>query len=84
MKANPVCPAVGGTTVAAGAACPPLLDHQVPALMGGKLNLCEYSGKAVVVVNTASECGFTPAVQEPAKAVAGLPRQRPGGGGFPQ
>lgn len=45
--------------LAAVAACPPLLNHQVPALMGGKLNLCEYSGKAVVVVNTASECGFT-------------------------
>ena len=46
--------------LAAVAACPPLLDHQVPALMGGKLNLCEYAGKAVVVVNTASQCGFTP------------------------
>jgi len=46
--------------LAALAACPPLLDQQVPALMGGKLNLCEYSGKAVVVVNTASQCGFTP------------------------
>ncbi|WP_147695573.1 glutathione peroxidase [Vogesella mureinivorans] len=46
--------------LAALAACPPLLNHQVPALMGGKINLCDYSGKAVVVVNTASQCGFTP------------------------
>lgn len=42
------------------AACSPMLDYQVPGLTGGRIDLCAYSGKAVVVVNTASECGFTP------------------------
>ena len=31
-----------------------------PGLTGGTLNLAEYKGKAVLVVNTASFCGFTP------------------------
>ena len=48
-------------TGAAHAACPALLDRQVPRLQDEKLqNLCQYAGKVVVVVNTASFCGFTP------------------------
>jgi glutathione peroxidase len=44
----------------AGAACPPLLDHSFPALRDGKpLPLCQYAGKVILVVNTASYCGFT-------------------------
>jgi len=46
---------------AAQAACPALLDRQVPRLQDEKpQNLCQYAGKVVVVVNTASFCGFTP------------------------
>lgn len=44
----------------AQAACPALLDFRVPALMGGTVDLCQYQGKALLVVNTASQCGFTP------------------------
>lgn len=41
--------------------CPPLLDHRFTPLSGGpERSLCEYRGKVVLVVNTASECGFTP------------------------
>ena len=43
----------------ADAACPPLLDRSVNNLMGGEKNLCEYRGKVVLVVNTASKCGYT-------------------------
>jgi len=44
--------------------CPPLLDHRFPALLTGKSqSLCEYSGKVVLVVNTASACGYTPQYQ---------------------
>jgi len=45
----------------AGAACPALLQHTFPRLQDEKpQSLCQYSGKVLLVVNTASYCGFTP------------------------
>jgi glutathione peroxidase len=42
-------------------ACKGLLDHSFPALLTGKpQSLCDYAGKVVLVVNTASQCGYTP------------------------
>jgi glutathione peroxidase len=41
-------------------ACPALLDHRFTSLQGKPVNLCEYSGRPVLVVNTASKCGYTP------------------------
>ena len=42
------------------AQCPKLLDHKVARLQDGETqSLCQYQGKVVVVVNTASFCGFT-------------------------
>ncbi|WP_297722231.1 glutathione peroxidase [Limnohabitans sp. Rim8] len=42
-------------------ACPALLQHTVLRLQDEKpQSLCQYSGKVVLVVNTASFCGFTP------------------------
>ena len=46
----------------AGAAdsCPALLNHSFPGLQDGRpQSLCQYQGKVVLVVNTASYCGFT-------------------------
>ena len=40
--------------------CPPLLQHQFKTLKGDTLDLCQYAGKPILVVNTASKCGFTP------------------------
>ena len=45
---------------AAAAECPALLNHTFPGLQDGKSqSLCQYQGKAILVVNTASFCGFT-------------------------
>ena len=43
----------------AAAACPPLLDHRMATLKGEATDLCQYAGKVVLVVNTASYCGYT-------------------------
>ncbi len=46
--------------VAASAGCPALLQHTVLRLQDEKpQSLCQYSGKVLLVVNTASYCGFT-------------------------
>ncbi len=48
-------------TPAAAAACPALLNHTMPRLQDEKpQSLCQYTGKVLLVVNTASYCGFTP------------------------
>jgi glutathione peroxidase len=50
------------TTAAAStaAACSALLNHTALRLQDEKpQNLCQYAGKVVLVVNTASQCGFT-------------------------
>ena len=52
--------AVGHAAAPAEAACPALLNQNVLRLQDEKpQSLCQYSGKVVVVVNTASFCGFT-------------------------
>ena len=46
---------------AAPASCPPILQHTFPRLQDEKPQaLCQYAGKVILVVNTASFCGFTP------------------------
>ncbi len=42
------------------AAAGPVIDHVVEALDGSQQRLADLRGKVVLVVNTASECGFTP------------------------
>src|SRR3954462_15208449 len=42
------------------AACPDLLNHQLKNLDGKPIDLCSFSGKVVLAVNTASFCGNTP------------------------
>ena len=48
----------------AAAGCPALLNQSFPRLQDEKpQSLCQYSGKVLLVVNTASYCGFTPQYQ---------------------
>jgi glutathione peroxidase len=49
-------PAFGQT-----ADCPPLLRHTFNQLQTGEpQSLCRYQGKVLLIVNTASKCGYTP------------------------
>ncbi len=42
------------------ASCPALLDHRMRTFDGKEVNLCDYADRPILVVNTASRCGFTP------------------------
>ena len=47
-------------SLAAPDTCSPLLSHSFPRLQDEvPQNLCQYQGKVILVVNTASFCGFT-------------------------
>jgi glutathione peroxidase len=49
---------------AAPASCPAVLKHTFKRLQDeAPQDLCQYAGKVVLVVNTASYCGFTPQYQ---------------------
>jgi len=49
------------STSMSSAACPKLLQHTMLRLQDEKPQaLCQYAGQVVLVVNTASFCGFTP------------------------
>jgi glutathione peroxidase len=47
-------------STAAEIPCPPVLDHKFGSLQGEPVSLCQFRGKVVLIVNTASECGYTP------------------------
>lgn len=56
--------AAQANTAASPRACPATLQHEFPRLQDEKpQSLCQYSGKVLLVVNTASYCGFTPQYQ---------------------
>jgi glutathione peroxidase len=49
------------STAMHAADCPPLLDAALPTLSDDKPeSICQYRGKVLLVVNTASQCGYTP------------------------
>ena len=59
-RAQSTTPAAPAAVPAAGA-CPAILNYTFPRLQDEKpQSLCQYGGKVVLIVNTASFCGFTP------------------------
>jgi glutathione peroxidase len=48
------------TSTSVNAACSGIYNHEFTTLQGEKINLCAYQDKPILVVNTASKCGFTP------------------------
>lgn len=58
---RPAAPSAAHENAAARPACPTLLDARQPRLQDEAVqDLCRYAGQVVLVVNTASFCGFTP------------------------
>ncbi len=47
-------------STAADSPCPSVLDHEFSNLREEPVSLCQFRGKVLLIVNTASECGYTP------------------------
>lgn len=41
-----------------------IYDYKVESLDGGEINFADFKGKKILIVNTASECGFTPQYED--------------------
>ena len=60
LAALALLPMTSSAQTSPAAACPALLQHQFTRLQDdAPQNLCQYAGKVVLVVNTASYCGYT-------------------------
>ena len=68
--------AISPSVASASTDCPALLDHTFPRLQDdAPQSLCQYKGKVILVVNTASKCGFT-GQYEPLEALYEKYRER--------
>ncbi|MCR2745619.1 glutathione peroxidase [Limnobacter parvus] len=60
-----IAQATDGKSPTNASSCPTLLDHKFPRLQDEKmLSMCQFQGQVLLVVNTASFCGFTSQYEE--------------------
>src|SRR6266498_2341047 len=69
-------------SIAAEPSCPAILDHKFANLMDEPISLCQFGGKVLLIVNTASEVRLHTAVRWLGKAISPLSRQRIRGPGI--
>lgn len=48
------------TTIVSNINAQSIYDFKVKSIDGKEINLADFKGKKIIIVNTASECGFTP------------------------
>ena len=60
MIALMLLPVLALLALPASGYCPAVLDHRFDDLDGAPIDLCAFSGKVILIVNTASYCGNTP------------------------
>jgi len=56
----PLLTAADSTTQPSEASVPPVLNFTMRSLTGKDIDLAQYKGKVILIVNTASKCGNTP------------------------
>lgn len=64
LKCIPIGVIAMQTTQAQAESCPAFYQHQFKTLQGKTINFCEHQHQPILVVNTASKCGFTPQFEQ--------------------
>jgi glutathione peroxidase len=64
IAAKPATPSAMTETTETIAAAPSVYDFTVKSIDGKEVKLSKYKGKKLLIVNTASKCGFTPQYKE--------------------
>ena len=64
MRLNIIAAAIAAFTMATTISAQSVYDFKVKDMDGKEVSLSEYKGKVLLIVNTATKCGFTPQYEE--------------------
>ena len=64
IAAKPAAPTAMSSPTEISTAAPSVYDFTVKSITGKDVKLSQYKGKKLLIVNTASKCGFTPQYKE--------------------